>query len=96
MVQTFPKKHCFLDNSQRDTIFQVLINSSVDGKIKRGVVKQLAFFYQVSIDVIYRIWKRAKESGVVSHKKTKNCGRKRVELDIEKMHNLPLVKRSTI
>ncbi|KAI5385521.1 hypothetical protein KIW84_072209 [Lathyrus oleraceus] len=96
VVQTFPKKRCFLDNSQWDTIFQVLINSSVDGKIKRGVVKQLAFFYQVSIDVIYRIWKRAKESGVVSHKKTKNYGQKRVELDIEKMRNLPLVKRSTI
>jgi len=74
----------------------VLINSSSEGKIKRGIVKQLASSYQVSIDVIYQIWMWSKETGNVSHKKTKNCGRKRVELDIEKMRNLPLVKRSTI
>ncbi|XP_058783982.1 uncharacterized protein LOC131658736 [Vicia villosa] len=95
-VQTFSKKCCFLDNRQHDNIFLVLINSSSEGKIKRGIVKQLASSYQISIDVIYRIWKRSKETGNVSHKKTKNCGRKRVELDIEKMRNLPLVKRSTI
>jgi hypothetical protein len=73
----------------------VLINSSSGRKINRGVVKQLASSYQVSIDVIYRIWRQLNQTGVVDHKKT-NCGRKRKNINIEKIRDIPLHKRGSI
>jgi transposase len=74
----------------------VLVNSCTDGKLNHGIVKRLASFYSVSIDVIYRIWKQIKETGDACHKKTKNCGRKRVEIDLEKIRDVPLGNRSTL
>jgi transposase len=73
----------------------VLINSSSGRKINRGVVKQLASSYQVSIDVIYRIWRQLNQTGAVDHKKT-NCGRKRKNINIEKIRDIPLHKRESI
>jgi hypothetical protein len=74
----------------------VLIDSCTKGKLNHGIVKRLASFYSVSIDVIYRIWKQIKETGDACHKKTKNCGRKRVEIDLEKIRDVPLGNRSTL
>ncbi|KAI5439312.1 hypothetical protein KIW84_024911 [Lathyrus oleraceus] len=49
----------------------------------------------VSTDVIYRIWRQINETGDACHKKTKNYGRKRVEIDFEKIRDISLPKRST-
>lgn len=47
------------------------------------------------MSTIYRLWKQVRQTGDSSHKRTKNCGRKRVEIDIEKVCSIPLAKRST-
>lgn len=70
------RKRTFLDNYQRQNICEVLINSSSGRKINKGVVKRLSSSYQVSVDVIYAIWRQKIETGDVCHKKTK-CGRKK-------------------
>nr|XP_017221385.1 PREDICTED: uncharacterized protein LOC108198123 [Daucus carota subsp. sativus] len=50
---------------------------------------------------VQRIWKRARETSIngmvdVSHLKAKNCGRKRVQVDLEQLKTVPLSKRTTI
>lgn len=53
--------------------------------------------YNVHTSVIYRIWKRAKETGDPCHKKTRNCGRKRVLANIiQKIREVSLLKRTTL
>jgi hypothetical protein len=39
---------------------------------------------------------RFKETGDVSHKKTKNCGRKRVQIDRDQFRRIPFSKRSNL
>ena len=58
----------------------------------------MASSFSVSKRTIQRIWKRAKESEthVVSHRKTKNCGHKRIEIDPNQIREVPLRKRRTI
>jgi len=58
----------------------------------------VASSFSVSKRTIQRIWKRAKESEThdVSHRKTKNCGRKRIEIDPNQIREVPLSKRRTI
>jgi hypothetical protein len=50
----------------------------------------LALSYSVSISVIYQIWNQTRETDNASRKRTKNCGRKRIEIDIEKMLEVAL------
>jgi hypothetical protein len=52
--------------------------------------------FSVSTAVIYRIWRQVRQTGDATHKKTKNCGRKRVAIDIQKVRDIPLAKRSTL
>lgn len=66
-MQIFKKKHCSLNNSQQDNNFQALKNSSLHGKINKGIFNRLASSYQVSIDVIYQIWRQAKETRDDTH-----------------------------
>src|ERR1051325_7402256 len=94
--ETFKKKRSFLNNDQRKIIAQLLIKNSCGEKLKSGTVIWLASKYSVSIDVIYRIWKQVSQTGDASHKRTKKCGRKRVAVDIEKVRDISLAKRSTL
>nr|ABN08756.1 Homeodomain-like [Medicago truncatula] len=88
-------KRSFLSNTEREAVAQILLSESHNGKLKRGTVVRLASTYSVSKDVIYRVLKQIRQSGDARHKKTKNCGRKRIEVDMEKMCDVPLDKRST-
>jgi hypothetical protein len=84
-----------LNNIQRNVISQISINESYDGKLNRGIVEMLALSYSVSISVIYRIWNQTCETGDASHNRTKNGGRKRIVIDIEKVREVALNKRSS-
>src|ERR1044072_917392 len=95
-TQQSKQRRVFLDNNQRNIISEVLLNSCSNGKLNRGTVAKLASFYSVSTCVIYRIWKQTKEMGDVCHKRAKNCGRKRVEIDLEKILDVPLANRSIL
>lgn len=74
----------------------MLLHSSRGGKLEPGIVKWMASLYSVSIHVIYRIWNQVKETGDACHKRTQNCGRKRVQVDIATVREVPLSKRQTI
>jgi len=85
----------FLNNNERKTVSQLLIKNSNGGKLNRGTVKWIASSYSVSMSSIYRLWRQVRQTGDSSHKRTNNCGQKRVEIDIEKVCNIPLAKRGT-
>jgi len=68
----------FLSNLDQKAIFHLLLQHSHDGKLNKGAEKMIASMYYVSISVIKRIWRRTNDTGDVCHKKTTNCGRKRV------------------
>ena len=89
------KKRVFLNNYQRQSIWD-FEPFSCGQEINKGVVKWLSSSYQVSKDVIYRIWRKTNQTGDVQHKKTKNCGRKRKDIDIEKKRDIPLHKRGSL
>nr|ABD32506.1 probable transposase - soybean transposon mariner element Soymar1-related, putative [Medicago truncatula] len=91
-IQQSNNKRSFLDNNQRKLVSHLLLNSSYND---RGIVRTLASYFSVSQDVIYRIWRQVKKTGDPCHKKSKNCGRKRIQIDFDKMCNASLAKRST-
>ncbi|KAI5444169.1 hypothetical protein KIW84_012693 [Lathyrus oleraceus] len=97
VISESSKKRGFLNNEDRKAICQILLCSSdVNGNlIGTGVVERVAASYNVHRSVIYRIWKQLKDTGNVCHNRTQNCGRKRVQLDLELMRQVPLSKRST-
>lgn len=96
------KKIKILSNDQRREIYLALLKKSVDGKLKKDTSRSVASLFSVSMRTVQRIWKQAKNSlnacGVVdvSHRKTKNCGRKRIQIDVEKFKSIPLNQRTTL
>ena len=92
------KKLKVLSNEERTTIYHQLLQKSVDGKLRRGITNVVASSFSVSRRTIQRIWKRAKESEIhdVSHRKTKNYGRKRIQIDPNQISQIPLRQRTNI
>jgi hypothetical protein len=84
-----------LNNIQRNVISQISTNESQDGKLNRGIVEMLALSYSVSISIIYRIRNQTCETGDASYNRTKHYGRKRIVIDIEKVCEVALNKRSS-
>lgn len=72
------------------------MNSSHNGNLYSGVIKQATSLYSVHASVIYRIWNQVKETGDACHKRTLHCGRKRIQLDPQRFREVPLSKRTTL
>ena len=88
-------KRNFLSNQQRHAVYDALLERSVDGKLKKDTTKIVAELFSLNIRTIQRIWKRGKncvdgEIIDVSHMKARNCGRKRIEIDINCIREIPL------
>ncbi|KAK1396602.1 hypothetical protein POM88_006465 [Heracleum sosnowskyi] len=94
------KKLRILTNDHRREIYLALLKKSVDGKLKKGTSRSIASFFSISMRIVQRICKQSKScnGGVVdvSHKRTKNCGRKRIEIDVEKFKSIPPTQRTTL
>jgi hypothetical protein len=63
-----------ISNAERRTIYEALLEKSVDGKLKRGVTKLVASQFSVHLRSVQRIWKLADNKGVhvdVSSKKSR-------------------------
>lgn len=93
--QNNARKRKFLTNEERASVSRLLLQSVNDGKLKKGTTKMVASLYSVSNRVIQRIWRQLKDTGNVSHKKTKNCGRKRIYVDPDRFVEIPLSRRTT-
>lgn len=92
------RKKKFLSNEQRWAIYTALLEKNVNDKLKRTTTNEVATLFLVSLRTVR---KRAKDTphGTnvnVSHKKTKNYGRKRDQVDLNKIIDVPLHKRTTL
>ncbi|XP_058742314.1 uncharacterized protein LOC131614776 [Vicia villosa] len=80
-------------------IYNVLLSKSVEGKLMRGVIDMVGSQFSVSRSTIKRIWRQGKNSGShvdVSHKLTKNYGRKRIQVGFNRIHDISLRQRTSI
>lgn len=93
------KKKIELCNSKRKAIFARLLEKSVDGKLKNRATQVVASQFSVSRRTVQRIWKQGKNQSInadVSHKKIGNCGRKKIQVDLTRIRDIPLNQRTTI
>ncbi|WCJ38094.1 hypothetical protein M5689_019170 [Euphorbia peplus] len=77
----------------------MLIEKANDGKLPKGTTKLVATSFSVSMKVVQHIWQAWKNDGLnadVSHRRTKNCGRKRIEIDWDRFRTIPYHQRSTL
>src|SRR5438105_13523652 len=77
----------------------MLLEKSTPGKLKKGVSKVVAAHFGVSLRVVQRIWTAGKRGGGIAgvcHKKTGNCGRKRIQIDPQSIRDVPLRARTTL
>lgn len=86
---------------QRWVIYNALLEKSVNGKLKRDTTKEVSELFSVPIRTVQRVWKRAKdtENGAVvdvAHRRSKNCGRKKVQVDLNRVSEIPLHRRTTL
>ncbi|XP_074373603.1 uncharacterized protein LOC141713943 [Apium graveolens] len=92
-----------LSNDERGRIYPALVERILDGRLPMGTIKEVSQLFSVSTRTISRIWMQGRHSLAdannkvdVNHRKTKNCGRKRIQIDREQFRNIPLSKRTTI
>jgi hypothetical protein len=91
-----------LSNNERQAIYEALLSRSVNGKMKRRTTTIVANLFNVNRCYVQSIWRTAKEclaEGVpvdVSCKRKKNCGRKKVAIDMSRIATIPLNKRTTL
>ncbi|OMP08373.1 hypothetical protein COLO4_06538 [Corchorus olitorius] len=97
-AQSAVKKLKILSNNECMVIYETLLEKSIDRKLKKGMTATVASLYSVFIHTDQRIWKQSGygEHGDVSHKRTKNCGQKRVELGLALFKDIPLRKRTSL
>jgi transposase-like protein len=91
-----------LTNEQRQQIYEALLTLSNGGKMKKNTTTQVAQIFNVKRSLVQAIWRRAKEcralgiSVDVSSRKPKNCGRKKIQVDLSQVVHVPLRRRRTI
>ncbi|XP_057418948.1 uncharacterized protein LOC130713174 [Lotus japonicus] len=92
------KKLKFLSNEERTAVYHILHQNSFNGRLKKGVIDSVASTFSVSRTTILRIWRHSKESDLhdVSQRKPRNCGRKRIQIDYDRISEIPLRQRTTI
>ncbi|KAI3665034.1 hypothetical protein L6452_43650 [Arctium lappa] len=96
----FTKKNT--SNAQRQDIYRSLLQQSSDGKLKKGSISDLAAQYGVSTRTVSRIWHLAKLQAYngstidVSSKMPKVVGRKRLQIDLNQVSQIPLRRRTNI
>ncbi|XP_059663713.1 uncharacterized protein LOC132309419 [Cornus florida] len=91
-----------LTNQERQAIAEILLMQSENGKLKRHTIPATAKMFSVCARTISRIWHRLVEnlsngSAIdVSSKKHNRVGRKRVQVDLNKVSEIPLRQRTNI
>lgn len=91
-----------MTNYERQAIYESLLEESLNGELKKGSIVTLARKYGVSNRTISRIWHQARLQILngsmvdVSSKKQLVVGRKRVQIDITQVSQIPLRRRTNI
>jgi hypothetical protein len=95
-------KYNNLIDLQRNGIYDELLARSADHKLPKNAAKEVANMFQVTVHKFRRFWRRLKkcyEQGLpidVRSRKPKNCGCKRIEVDLSMVPGIPQNQRSTL
>jgi hypothetical protein len=90
-------KRRFYSDDLKITIYLELLAKTDPPSLRRGVSKGVAQKFDVPLRVVQSICKNG-QAGVINgvvNKWSKNCGRKRIEIDLESIKNVPLRQRTT-
>lgn len=82
-----------MTNEDRWTVYNALLERSVNGQLKKTTTKEVSDLLSVPLQTVQSIWRRAKNT---SHKRIGNCGRKRKQIDLGQVSHVPLNRRTTI
>ena len=90
-----------LTEVQRQQIYAALLERTNRGRLKRNATNIVAQMFQVSIHQVRRLWRRVKlcrAQGIPVDVRSqrKNCGHKRIQIDLSDVLNIPLHRRRTI
>ena len=91
-----------LTQRQRQDIYQDLLQLSTNGILQRNSTTLIAAKYNVHVRIIQRVRQRAKNclaQGIpvdVNSLRPKNCGRKKIQVDLTRVADIPLNRRGTI
>ncbi|GAA0155232.1 hypothetical protein LIER_38047 [Lithospermum erythrorhizon] len=100
--QTFENKKPYqmLNNEERKMVYELLLQRSINGNLKKEHTIEVSRLLKLPRRTVQRIWKIHKNTSLgvpvdVCHKKI-YCGRKRVQIDINKVLDVPLRKRTSL
>ena len=90
-----------LTDTERQQIYEALLERSNRGKLKKNATNVVAHMFQVSRYQVRRVWRRVKQCcaqvrPVDVRSRRKNCGRKRIQIDLSDVLRVPLHRRRTI
>ena len=97
-----PRKLKVLSNEERRQIYLVLVSKNVSGKLPKGTIREISKIFCVPTRTVSCVWKQGTNSpnqgllADVSHRKTKNYGRRRIEIDQEQFRKIPLSRRTSL
>ncbi|GJX13706.1 hypothetical protein Tco_0205464 [Tanacetum coccineum] len=96
----FTKKNTTYE--ERQAIYQALLQESFNGQLRKGSISEVASSFSVCPKTVSRIWYRAKfqvDHGLnvdLSSKMPTVVGRKRVQIDMDEVSQVPLRLRTSI
>ncbi|PNT63362.1 hypothetical protein BRADI_4g14721v3, partial [Brachypodium distachyon] len=84
-------------NEVRQNVYAMILRRTASNRLCHGVIKQVHQEIGISLRTVQRIWQRGQEGGVhgLNSRKSKNCGRKSIDIDYDSIKQIPLAKRTT-
>ena len=92
------KKRRYYSDDLKIAIYLELLVKTDPPVLHHGVSKKVAEKFGVPVKVVQRIWRYGQDYGGlegVRNRLVRNCGRKRVEINIEVIKTVPLRQRTT-
>ncbi|CAN6163707.1 unnamed protein product [Urochloa humidicola] len=98
IVDSNGKKRRYYSDDLKIAIYLELLAKTDPPVLHHGVSKEVAEKFGVPRLVVQRIWRSGQDHGGivgVKNKLVRNCGRKRIEIDMEAIKDVPLRERTT-
>lgn len=96
------RKRKVLTDAERWSVYRALLEKSVNGKLKKNTTNEVQNMFNIkNVRTVQRIWKIHKRTPPgtdvdVSSRKTRNCGRKRIQVDLSRVQEIGLHQRTTL
>ncbi|PUZ56066.1 hypothetical protein GQ55_5G265600 [Panicum hallii var. hallii] len=96
---SYVKKQRYYSDDLKIAIYLELLAKTDPPVLHHGVSKAVALKFGVPLRLVQSVWRNGQDYGGIEgvrNKLVKNCGRKKVEIDMEAIKDVPLRERKTI